>query len=126
MLTRVLLTVLVLVFGSGLTIAADDEPKTTVVSFGITDHKVDEAELLKRRALPKPRFNSPGVAYGWVAHAKKGETDKAMEYFQSALKLNPRPERVYYEMGKVHESKGELDKAVENYKLALAQLLGQH
>jgi len=77
MLTRVLLTLLVLVFGSGLAMAADtvadDEPKTTVVSFGITDHKVDEAELLKRRALPKPRFNSPGVAYGWVAHAKKGD-----------------------------------------------------
>ena len=81
MLTRVLLTLLVLAFGSSLAIAGDKEAgkvdtsgaKTTVVSLGITDHKVDEKELLKRMALPKPRFNSPGVAYGWIAHAKKGD-----------------------------------------------------
>ncbi|ODS00564.1 hypothetical protein AUC68_15065 [Methyloceanibacter methanicus] len=74
MLTRVLLTLLVLAFGAGLGMAEDAEPKTTVVSLGITDHKVDETELMKRMALPKPRFDSPGVAYGWVAHAKKGDT----------------------------------------------------
>lgn len=81
MLTRVLLTVLMVAFGSGLAAAegtTDDkaaaaEAKTSVVSLGITDHKVDEKELMKRMALPKPRFNSPGVAYGWVAHAKKGD-----------------------------------------------------
>ncbi|WP_156137326.1 hypothetical protein [Methyloceanibacter caenitepidi] len=81
MLTRVLLTVVMVAFGSGLAAAADEtedsaataEAKTTVVSIGITDHKVDKPELMKRMLLPKPRFNSPGVAYGWVAHAKKGD-----------------------------------------------------
>ena len=81
MLTRVLLTVLMLAFGSSLALAEDmteesadvSDAKTTVVSLGITDRKVDKDELLKRTPLPKPRFNSPGVAYGWVAHAKKGD-----------------------------------------------------
>ena len=73
MLTRVLLTLLVLVLGAGLGMAEDADPKTTVVSLGITDHKVDEKELMRRMAMPKPRFDSPGVAYGWVAHAKKGD-----------------------------------------------------
>jgi hypothetical protein len=81
MLTRVLLTVLMLAFCSSLAVSEEmtedsadvSNAKTTVVSLGITDHKVDEKELLKRMALPKPRFNSAGVAYGWVAHVKKGD-----------------------------------------------------
>ena len=76
MLTRVLLTLLVVAFGSSLASAEDSgvaEAKTTVVTLGLTDSPVDEKTLLKREALPKPRFNSPGIAYGWVAHAKKGD-----------------------------------------------------
>jgi tetratricopeptide (TPR) repeat protein len=59
-----------------------------------------------------------------MAHARKGDTDKALEYFQSALKLNPKPEKVYYEMGKAYEKKGDLNQAVESYKLALKRLFG--
>jgi tetratricopeptide (TPR) repeat protein len=60
-----------------------------------------------------------------MAHAKKGDNDKALEYFQSAIKMNPKPEKVYYEMGKAYEKKGDLAKAVESYKLALARLFGK-
>jgi len=81
MLTRVLLTVLMLAFGSSQAMAEGAEAdkaavadaKTTIVSLGLTDHPVDEEELKQRKELPKPRFNSAGVAYGWVAHAKKGD-----------------------------------------------------
>ena len=59
-----------------------------------------------------------------MAHAMKGEPDKALEYFQGALKLNPKPEKVHYEMGKVYEKKGDLALAVESYKLALKRLFG--
>lgn len=77
MLTRVLLTLLMIAFGPSLAIADDTAEggaaKTTILSIGITDHKVSKDELKKRIALPKPRFNSPGIAYGWIAHAKKGD-----------------------------------------------------
>ncbi|MEM9591549.1 MAG: hypothetical protein AAF967_09465 [Pseudomonadota bacterium] len=81
MLTRVLLTVLMLAFGSSLALAEEAEAdkaagadaKTTVVSLGLADRPVDEETLLKREALPKPQYNSAGVAYGLVAHAQKGD-----------------------------------------------------
>jgi len=81
MLTRVLLTLLMLAFGSSLAMAEGTEAdkdaaadaKTTIVSLGLADSPVDEDTLLKREALQAPRFNSGGVAYGWVAHAKKGD-----------------------------------------------------
>ena len=73
MLTRVTFALLVLVFGANLALAEEAEPETTIVSIGITDRKVDKTDLMKRMMLPKPRFDSPGIAYGWVAHAKKGD-----------------------------------------------------
>jgi tetratricopeptide (TPR) repeat protein len=54
----------------------------------------------------RPTSNDAKVGLG-MAHAKKGDADKALEYFQSALKLNPKPEKVYYEMGKAYRKKGD-------------------
>ena len=77
MLTRVLLTLLLLAFMPNLSVAEDmaeeGATKTSIVSLGITDRKVSKDDLKKLMVLPKPRFNTPGVAYGWVAHAKKGD-----------------------------------------------------
>jgi hypothetical protein len=77
MLTRVLLTLLLVAFVPNWAVAddmaAEGARETSIVSLGLADRKVSKDDLKKRVALPKPRFNSPGVAYGWVAHAKKGD-----------------------------------------------------
>ena len=77
MLTRVLLTLLFLAFVPNWVVAEDmaeqGASETSIVSLGIADRKVSKDDLKKRMALPPPRFDSPGVAYGWVAHAKKGD-----------------------------------------------------
>ena len=42
---------------------------------------------------------------------------------QQAVMLNPRPEKVYYELGRVYERAGDYQKAVEAYRKALERLL---
>ncbi len=74
MLTRVVFALLVVVFAGTQVLAEDGEPKTTVVALGLTDHKVAEEELTPGAALAAPKFNSPGVAYVLVAHARAGDT----------------------------------------------------
>jgi len=70
MLTRVLFAA-VLILGS---VGASLAQETAVVALGLTDHKVAEDELAKGEAPSAPKFNTPGVAYGWIAHPKKGDT----------------------------------------------------
>jgi len=69
MLTRVLFAVVFLMGAAGAALAQD----ATVVKLGLTDHKLAEDELMSGVELAAPRFNSPGVAYVLVAHAKKGD-----------------------------------------------------
>ncbi|GFO80447.1 MAG: hypothetical protein A49_00740 [Methyloceanibacter sp.] len=73
MLTRVTFALLVLVLGASLAFAEDAQPETTILSLGLTDRKVDKTDLMKRMILPVPRYDTGGIAYGWVAHAKKGD-----------------------------------------------------
>ncbi len=70
MLTRVL-------FAAGLVLmlaSAASAQETAVVALGLADHKVSEDELAKGVAPAAPKFNTPGVAYAWIAHPKKGDT----------------------------------------------------
>jgi len=69
MLTRVLFAVVLTLAATSAARAQD----TVVVALGIADHKVAEDELAKGDAPATPKFNTPGVAYGWVAHPKKGD-----------------------------------------------------
>jgi hypothetical protein len=70
MLTRVLLALVLACAAAGASLAQE----TTVVALGLTDHKVSEEELQGGAALPAPKFNTPGVAYSYVAHARQGDT----------------------------------------------------
>ena len=70
MLTRVLFAV-VLLFGLASAAWAED---AKVAALGLTDHAVTEEELAKGEALPRPHFNTPGVAYALVKTLKKGDT----------------------------------------------------
>jgi len=69
MLTRGLFAILVLV-GTAGNVSAQD---STVVALGLTDHQVTKDELTGAAELVAPRFNSGGVAYVLIAHAKKGD-----------------------------------------------------
>ena len=53
---------------------ADSPPaQAKVLGLGITVHEVTQEELEKGSALPLPHFNTPAVAYAWVANLKKGD-----------------------------------------------------
>ncbi|MGH6735259.1 MAG: hypothetical protein ACRECX_04170 [Methyloceanibacter sp.] len=70
MLTRALFG-LVMICGTAATAVAQE---TKVVALGITDHKTTIEELQTGETPPKPKFNTPGVAYALVAHARKGDS----------------------------------------------------
>ncbi|MGH6866500.1 MAG: hypothetical protein ACREDO_10105, partial [Methyloceanibacter sp.] len=59
--------------------------ETKVVALGITDHVVIREELQEGGELLKPKFNTPGVAYALIAHARKGDT------IQVTLNKNGKP-----------------------------------
>jgi hypothetical protein len=69
MLTRVLIAAFLLLASVGAGSAQD----AAVATLGLTDHKVTEDELMSGAELAPLRFDSPGVAYALVAHAKKGD-----------------------------------------------------
>lgn len=47
-----------------------------LIAFGVTVHEVTAEELEKSTPLPVPRFNTPAMAYVWVANLKKGDVVK--------------------------------------------------
>lgn len=69
MLTRVLFAIAVLIGSVGLVSAQE----TKVVALGLADRPITKDELTSGAELNTPKFNSPGIAYVLVAHAKKGD-----------------------------------------------------
>ena len=70
MLTRVLFA-FALICGAAAAASAEE---TKVLALGLADHAVTQEELDKRSAPPVPRFNSPAIAYAFVANLKKGDS----------------------------------------------------
>jgi hypothetical protein len=59
-----------------MSLAEADSPaqgQAEVLGLGITDHEVTQEEVEKGSALPPPHFNTPAVAYAWIANLKKGD-----------------------------------------------------
>ncbi len=72
MLTRALLVLMLLGGSIALPVTASaEEPK--LLALGLADHEVTETELAEGKALPMPKFNTPGIAYALVANVKKGD-----------------------------------------------------
>jgi hypothetical protein len=70
MLTRVLFAIALTLTAASAAWAQD----TAIVALGVADHKVAEDELANGETPAAPKFNTPGVAYAWIAHPKKGDT----------------------------------------------------
>lgn len=74
MLTRAVFAFLVVVLAGSHVLAEETLPKTTIVALGLTDHKVAETELTPGAVLAAPKFDTPGVAYGLIAHGRAGDS----------------------------------------------------
>ncbi|MBI5014626.1 MAG: redoxin domain-containing protein [Deltaproteobacteria bacterium] len=89
-----------------------------------SDANADEALTHFDRALelaPKDVEAKIGAAR---VKALKGDIDGAVSLLEDAAKLNPKPERVYYQLGLVYEKGGQNEKAAEAYRKALEKLIG--
>lgn len=53
----------------------------------------------------------------------RGEHEEAARILEGAAQINPKPEKLYYELGRVYERAGQLDRAVGAYRKALERLL---
>ena len=60
-------------------------------------------------------YNNRGLAY-----QEKGEVDRAIANFTTAIKFNPNDARVYSNRGSAYATKGELDRAIANLSKAIA------
>ncbi|MGD9501996.1 MAG: hypothetical protein AB7V40_05865 [Methyloceanibacter sp.] len=71
MLTRALFALALILGGMAATAAEAGEPK--VLALGLSDHELTQEELATAETPSVPRFNSAGIAYGWVQGLKKGD-----------------------------------------------------
>ncbi len=88
-----------------------------------SDANADEALRHFERALalaPKDADAKVGIAR---VKALKGDVPGAVALLQEATKLNPKPERVYYQLGLIEEKAGHFDKACEAYRKAIEKLV---
>jgi hypothetical protein len=71
MLTRALFASVLILGTVAATALSAGESK--VLALGLADHEVTQEELEKGEALPSPRFNTGGIAYGLAQELKKGD-----------------------------------------------------
>jgi len=89
----------------------------------LSDDRADEALGHFEKALalsPKDVGAKVGVAR---VKGVKGDHEAAAEMLLSAAKINPKPEKLYYELGRVYERAGQFEQAVGAYRKALERLL---
>lgn len=90
-----------------------------------SDGNAAEASIQFQRAgelSPKDVDAKIGVAR---LKALKGDTDGAVTILEEAVKLNPKPQRVYYREGLLYEKAGEYEKAADAYRRALARMFAE-
>lgn len=79
--------------------------------------KYDEA-LKLIETLPKEKYDEEiYLLLGNIAQSK-GNDEKAIENYNSSLKINPKFYKAYYNLGNFYFIKGDYNLAVENYKKA--------
>ena len=61
---------------------------------------------------------SPAVLLqqGIYAEETEGNLDKAMQFYEKAIGINPKDQNAYYNMGNAYYDKGNLDRAIQSYE----------
>jgi tetratricopeptide (TPR) repeat protein len=54
-----------------------------------------------------------------VAYKDRGESDRAMEHYQTAVRLRPDSEEAYFNIGNAYKDRGEIDRAIWHYREAI-------
>lgn len=57
-----------------------------------------------------------GAADGALVLIRQGKLDEAEALLLQAVKTTPAPERIYYELGCIHEQRGDSAKAIASFK----------
>jgi tetratricopeptide (TPR) repeat protein len=60
-------------------------------------------------------YNNRGTAF-----EKKGQYDRAIANFDTAISLNPKHTNAYFNRGNAYEEKGQYDRAIANYDTAIS------
>lgn len=88
-----------------------------------SDQNAEEAKRNFERALDlAPRSVEAKAGLGRVKSIQ-GDYPGAVSALEEAARLNPRAERVYYQLGLAHERAKQYEKAVEAYRKALERLM---
>jgi tetratricopeptide (TPR) repeat protein len=119
----------------GKAVASAEEAVTADGEYGaarvfLGELLLDEGDENAAKALPhfekafelEPKSVAAQVGLARVK-SLQGDTQGAVELLERAAMLNPKPEKVYFELGRVHERAGQYPQAVEAYRKALERLL---
>jgi tetratricopeptide (TPR) repeat protein len=89
----------------------------------LSDDNADEARGHFEKALElDPRSSEAKVGLARVKSIQ-GDSEGAAAILEEAARLNPRPEKLYYQLGLVYERAKQYEKAVAAYRKALDRLL---
>jgi superkiller protein 3 len=69
---------------------------------------------MNKKEKQAEKYFQQGYAYN-----NKGDYDKAIEYYNKAIELNPDYAVAYYNLGNVYNNKGDYGKAIEYYNKAI-------
>jgi len=101
------------------------EPKVFLgtLLLDISENNADEALKYFDEAA-QIKTGDIGVALG-LARIKsiKGDFSAAIDMLEKAIAVSPKPEHLYYHLGRTQEKAGNYEKAVESYRKALDKLL---
>jgi tetratricopeptide (TPR) repeat protein len=75
-------------------------------------------ELIEKAMNELPDDGRPYAFRGWV-HEERGETEKALADYRTAVELEPRLMGVHLAMGKIYKQMGDYEKAVIEFELEL-------
>jgi len=87
------------------------------LEFENIDKAINEFELAAAHNSRNPEY--PFML--GTLRQRKGSTQKALIDFQTAVRLDPKFHKAYYEMGMIYVQEGKLDQAAENLQQALSR-----
>ena len=99
----------------------NSEARFTLCGLYIRLGKLDEAIEQCEIAADDPLYNARASAYTnlGIAYFRKGDVNRAKEYYDKALQINPSFVYTRNELGKLYLSIGKEDEAIREFKMAI-------